>query len=95
MPFWLRQTAGATGVLIYISLYEHVVRVLPDDAICEKVEPKEWERVSRLVIEGIRSKQAAKGLTNAILKCGELLASRFPIEADDVDELPSRLHFID
>jgi len=33
----IRTTRGGTGVLIYVSLYEHMVRVVGDDAVTEKI----------------------------------------------------------
>lgn len=93
--FRVRKTTASTGILIYVSLYERMVRVLGDDAINEKLEQKDWDEVCRLIVEGIRSKRAADGLRHAILKCGELLSSHFPIQPDDVNELSNELRIID
>ncbi len=41
------------GVLIYLSLFEHRVRVLADDAIQDKVSQSDWEAVRDLIIAGI------------------------------------------
>ncbi len=93
--FRLRATAGATGVLIYISLYERMVRVLGDDAIASRLGQSDWEEVRDLVILGIRKGEPAQGLTRAIEKCRDLCAAHFPIQPGDVNELPNALRIID
>jgi putative membrane protein len=93
--FRVRKTAGATGILLYVSLYERMVRVLGDDAISEKLDQKEWDAVRDLIIEGIRAGRAAEGLSRAILRSGELLGLHFPIRPGDVNEIRNELRFID
>lgn len=93
--FRLRETAGATGVLIYLSLFEHKVRILGDMAISERLGQKDWDEVCRLVVEGIRAGRHADGLCDGIAKAGELLAEHFPIEAGDGSELVNELQFMD
>ncbi|MFQ5792064.1 MAG: TPM domain-containing protein, partial [Acidobacteriota bacterium] len=93
--FRVRRTAGASGVLIYVSLYEHMVRVIGDDAISEKLGQSDWDGVRDLVINGIRSGRPADGLASAIRKCGALLSEHFPVKPGDVDELHNELRIID
>ncbi|MFC1529630.1 TPM domain-containing protein [Gemmatimonadota bacterium] len=93
--FRVRGTAAGTGVLIYISLFEHTVQVIGDDAIASKVTQDDWNQVRDLVLDGIRAGQAAEGFSQAIALCGDLLAAHFPIEPGDVDELTNELRIID
>jgi putative membrane protein len=93
--FRIRSTAGATGVLIYVSLFEHAVRVFGDDAINEKVDQKTWQEICDLVVDGIRKGEPAGGLSAGILRCGEVLARHFPIDPGDSNELVNTLHLID
>lgn len=93
--FRLRRTRNASGVLIYISLYERTVRVLGDDAIAQRVKQEHWDNICQTVIEGIRKNQAADGLDKAIQKCGILLGKLFPVKPGDKDELSNELRFID
>jgi putative membrane protein len=87
----IRRTASGTGVLIYISLFERIVRVLPDDAIAEKIPDAEWDEVCRRVVDGLRGNRAAEGLVAAVTLVGEKLAPHFPRAADDDDELPNEV----
>jgi len=93
--FSVRGTAGGTGVLIYVSLYERMVRVLGDDAINAKVTQSDWDAVCNLAVEGLRARRGAEGLANAIRKAGDLLGRHFPIQAGDRNELVNELRLID
>ncbi len=93
--FRIRGTAGATGVLIYVSLFEHTVRVFGDDAINEKIDGETWQEICDLVVDGIRKGNPAGGLSAGILRCGEVLALHFPIDPGDRNELVNTLHLID
>ncbi len=91
----VRCTKGATGILIYISLFEHRVRVLPDDSIREKFGAQDWEKIRDMITEGMRAGRPAEGLCRAVTECGELLAGKFPIQPGDVNELSNDLQLID
>ena len=91
----IRTTRGGTGVLIYVSLYEHMVRVVGDDAVKEKISREDWEGICRQVVDGMKADNAAQGLALAIRQSGELLARHFPILPDDRDELSNELILID
>ncbi len=93
--FRIHETDGATGVLIYISLYEQNVRVLGDEEITAKLEQKDWVDVCNLVVEGMKSREPTEKLIQAIEHCGRLLSDHFPITDDDQDELSNKLNFID
>lgn len=91
----VRGTAGGTGILIYVSLYEHMVRVLPDNAIADKIEQNQWDAVRDLIIDGIKKNRPDDGLCQAVLLCGQLLAKHFPHESDDANELNNELRILD
>jgi putative membrane protein len=88
------KTRDATGILIYASLFEHVVVVLGDKAIDSKLPKGTWDEVKDLVLKGFREGKPVDGYTAAIEKCGKLLAPHFPIKPDDTNELPNTLHII-
>lgn len=93
--FRIRRTAAGTGILIYISLFERMVRVLGDDTIAEKLKQEDWNKVCSLVTESLAAGRPVEGLSQAILTCGELLSGHFPIQPDDKNELTNELHVID
>jgi putative membrane protein len=91
----VRGTAAGTGIVIYVSVYERMVRVLGDDAVAERLSAADWQAVCDLAVHGLRNGRAAEGLASAIRKSGELLSRHFPIRPDDRDELSNDLHLID
>lgn len=86
-------TEAHTGVLIYISLFERMVRVVADKGINAKVEPGAWEEVVGGIVGGIRRGEAAGALGEAVGRCGEMLSRHFPIREDDRNELSNRIRF--
>jgi putative membrane protein len=91
----IRDTEKATGILIYVSLYEHMVHVVGDETINTKLSQPDWEKLNEIIVSGFRSGKPEEGMRNGILHCGELLARHFPIEPGDRNELADTLHLID
>ncbi len=87
----LHHTKDHTGILILVALLEHRVEVLADRGINVKVDQSVWDEVVRIITAGIKSGQACDGFCNAIARCGEILATHFPRQGDDKDELSNRL----
>lgn len=89
-------TRERTGILIFISLFEHRVRILGDSGINKLVKQEEWDGIVRLIVDAIRNGAAADGLLEAIWKCGELLErAGVEIRPDDTNELDNRVRFSD
>lgn len=81
-------TRERTGILLFISLFEHRIEVLGDTGINQRVSADDWVDVVECIRSGIKSKELAKGLEDAIVKCGALLErSGVEIRADDTNEL--------
>lgn len=87
----LHYTKDHTGILILVSLLEHRVEVLADRGINMKVDQSIWDEIVRIITAGIKAGQACDGFCQAIARCGEILATHFPRQADDKDELSNRL----
>jgi putative membrane protein len=81
-------TRHRTGIMIFISFFEHEVIVLADSGISKVVEQKEWDKIVSVLTENIRKDKIVEGLEIALKRCGEILLEKgFPIEADDKNEL--------
>lgn len=86
-----RRTSGRTGVMIYLSMAEHIAEIVADEAIHSKVAPEAWgEAMAKLVAE-VRQGRIADGMAAAIGDVGLILSQHFPRAADDLNELPDRL----
>lgn len=77
-----------TGIMIFISFFEHEVIVMADKGISKEVEQKEWDAIVRTIIEHVKKGKITDGIEKAILRCGEILLEKgFVISPDDVNEL--------
>lgn len=89
-------TRDRTGILLFVSLFEHRIEVLGDAGINEKVETAEWVEVVERIRVGILHKDLAGGLVAAIEMCGDLLERRgVEVRHDDTDELSDRVRLRD
>jgi len=87
----LHYTRDHTGILILVSLLERRVEVLADRGINAKVKTGTWQEIVKLLTDGLKTNHACDAYCKAIERCGEILASHFPRQPDDKDELPNRL----
>ncbi len=82
-------TRERTGILLFVSLFEHRIEVLGDAGINRQVTADEWVEVVDTVRRGITGGRLADGLVEAIGMCGALLETKgVAIRPDDTDELP-------
>lgn len=93
--FRLRRTTGGVGLLVYVSLYEHLVRVLPDDELAAALTQPEWDEICRLAVDGMARGRPADGLVAAIERASELLARALPRPEGAADQLTNELQLVD
>ncbi len=87
----LHLTRERTGVLIYASLKDRMVEVIGDIGINAKVGPKDWREVIVRLTSGIKAGRPADGFVAAIETCGRLLATHFPTDLANPNELPDAI----
>jgi putative membrane protein len=81
-------TRHRTGIMIFISFFEHEVIVMADRGISKLVEQKEWDKMVRGITENIRMGKVVDGIEAAIVRSGEILLEKgFLKTVDDVNEL--------
>lgn len=89
-------TRDRTGMLLFISRFEHRVVVLGDAGINAKVEKDEWIAIAGRLAAGIKSGHATPAVIEAIEACGRLLeAAGVERRDDDIDELPNAVRIRD
>jgi len=89
------KTAGGTGVVIYVSLFERRVCVWADRKVSEKIPEAEWQAITELLIRALRDGKPRDGFVEAIRRTGDLLAKPFPVQPGDVNELSNELRILD
>lgn len=81
-------TRHRTGIMIFISFFEHEVIIMGDQGISKVVEQKVWDKLVQDLTAQIRKGKTVEGLEVAIKRCGEILLEKgFKKTADDVNEL--------
>lgn len=86
------KTAGRTGILVFVSIFEHQVVVLADSGIHASVPQSAWDAIAGRLAASLRQGERGPALARAIRECGELLARQGVARApDDVNELPDTL----
>lgn len=85
------RTTGRTGILIYLSLAEHMAEIIADEAIYTKVAATEWGDAMIAMVTEVREGRIADGMIAAVAHVGPILSAHLPRADDDANELPDRL----
>ena len=88
-------TKGGTGIVLFLAIEERQAVVLADKGLSSLLPKETWDGVLALMLKGLKSGACADGLIEAVTKCGDILATHFPIQKEDLDELPNRLRMIE
>ncbi|MBL0713064.1 MAG: TPM domain-containing protein [Desulfosarcina sp.] len=83
----LYRTRDETGILIFISVFEHRVKVMADRGISRRVDQERWDDIVSHIVKGIKENRQAGAICEAVATVGNLLAAHFPARPDDEDEL--------
>lgn len=85
-------TRERTGILLFVSLFEHRVLVVADAGIEAKVAQTEWDSIAGNIAAGLRAGRAGQALADGVTRCGELLERRgVLLRPDDSDEIPDHV----
>lgn len=85
-------TRQRTGIMIFISFFEHEVMVMADKGISKVVEQKQWDMIVADIVAQIRAGKIIDGLEAGIKRCGDLLLEKgFKKTDDDINELSDDL----
>jgi len=81
-------TRHRTGIMIFISFFEHEVMVMADRGISKVVDQKQWDKIVADLVAQIRAGKIVEGLEAGIKRCGEILLEKgFHKAEDDINEL--------
>jgi len=86
----LANTRHRCGVLIFVSMAEHYVRIVADQGVAAKVAQSEWKDAVDALTGHMRHGRIAAGFIAAIERCGAVLAAHAPPDGTP-DQLPDRI----
>ncbi len=90
-------TENSSGVLVFISYFEREVRIIADRGISGRISNDLWNLIADDLVNSLSKGKFKDGLMDAIERCGELLAEKYPIGENVVkkDELPNGLRILE
>ncbi|HWB09098.1 MAG TPA: hypothetical protein VG826_07740 [Pirellulales bacterium] len=91
----VHHTAGRTGLLIYVSLFERMAAVLADDAIVEKLGQAALDELRDQLTASLRTQSLTEAICGTIAAAAPRLAAVLPHAEGDVNELPDALVVLD
>ncbi|WP_428567951.1 MAG: TPM domain-containing protein [Solidesulfovibrio sp. DCME] len=83
----LADTRERNALLVYISVFERLVLLLPDSGLARKLDRSVLDTAAAALSEGIRQGRQAEALTRVIAHLAEDLAKPFPPRQGDTNEL--------
>ncbi|MBQ0815311.1 MAG: TPM domain-containing protein [Marinobacter sp.] len=86
----LHHTAGATGMLIFVSEAERYVEILVDRGISSQIDNDVWEAIIAAFTEQVKRGETLQGFITCIEACGTHLKTHVPATRQK-DELPNHL----
>lgn len=69
-------TAGRTGILVFVSLFERRVVILPDVGLRARVKDADWDRVVSRMTEALRRNRPAEAMLAGLEEAEALLVAR-------------------
>jgi putative membrane protein len=86
----LHHTAGATGMLIFVSEAEHYVEILVDRGISTRLPDETWQAIVATFSQRVKQGQTLQGFLGCIEACGAQLKQHVPA-THERNELPNHL----
>lgn len=89
----MHKTELRNGVLFYMAIKDHKFAILGDAGINNKVPENFWDDIKEHMLSHFKNGDLTAGLSEGIKMAGEQLASHFPYQKDDENELPDEISF--
>jgi putative membrane protein len=87
----IRHTRERTGILVYVSLFEAMVVVLPDSGISQTIPTDAWRDAVGPIEAVLRDEGDAGTLAIRLRVLADVLERWCERRADDIDELPNQV----
>ncbi len=83
-------TAGNSGVLVYLLLADRRVEILADRGINARVDAGQWRAICATMEQAFAAGAFAKGASDGISAISSLLEQHFPARGEKHNELPDK-----
>lgn len=91
----VHHTVGGSGVLLYVSVFEHMAAVIVDKTILQKIGQEKVDALCAEFTQRLHTGSITQALCETIRSVGQTLSPLMPRAADDVNELPDALLLIE
>jgi putative membrane protein len=87
----IHRTSGRTGILVYVSLLERELALVPDIAVEPVAADDGWKRIEGRIAAAMAGRADGSEVAALLRELGPVLAGPLPRLEDDVDELPDEV----
>jgi putative membrane protein len=87
----VHHTVGSSGVLLYVSLFEHMAAVIADETVLQKIGQDKVDALCAEFTQRLHSGNPTQAMCDTIRSVGQTLSPLMPRAVDDVNELPDAL----
>ncbi|MEO1982061.1 MAG: hypothetical protein ABGX22_16610 [Pirellulaceae bacterium] len=91
----VHHTGGGSGVLLYVSLFEHMAAVIADQSILDKLGQEQIDELCHELTQRLHEGTVIDAMCVTATSLGRRLAPLLPRAEDDVNELPDALVVIE
>jgi putative membrane protein len=85
------QTKKRLGLLVFVSVFERKVVLVPDSGLSPASFGEAFERATRRLDQAVQSSLSTEDFERALRELGKQLAEILPRQADDENELPDEV----
>jgi putative membrane protein len=85
------KTSGRTGILVFVSVYEKKIEVVPDIGVKVSELGPGWDAAKQAFAQAARRGPDLEAFLAALRSLGPILGKAMPRAADDVNELPDEV----
>jgi len=82
------------GVLVYVSLAEHYIRIIPDEDAAAAITHEQWQAAVDEALKPLADGAIETALTGLAARCADLLAEPFPPTATPEPARRRRFHMV-
>ncbi len=87
----MHETEMRNGVLIFIAFSNQKLAIIGDKGINELVPSNFWDSTRNVMIQLFKQGKFTEGICAAVKEAGEQLATYFPLQEGDINELSNTI----